>query len=98
MSQRFSLVRYPASARPGTGGSAGRLPVQSRTNRVRSSPTPSTSTVLGPVSRAAPKWTSTPASTKRSALSSVSARSAWMERMRSNTLAVSISGSTAVSP
>ena len=98
MSQTVSLVRKPASSRPWMGGTAGRLPVHSRMNRDRSSPTPSTSTVFGPVSRAAPKCRSSPASVKRSGLSSVSARSCWIERMRSNTRAVSICGSTGVSP
>ena len=99
-SQRFSLVRKPASWSPSIGGTTGRLPVQIRMNRVsidRSSPfgpSPSTRTVLGPTIRAPPRMISTPSASKRSGLSSLDAISCWMARMRFHTSDVSISGAT----
>ena len=61
----FSLVRKPASARPGISGTAGRLPVHRRTNLAPSSaspPEPVTTMLCGPVRRAAPNTISTPIS------------------------------------
>jgi hypothetical protein len=57
--QIVSLVRYAASARPGTGGTAGDAPV-ARTARRKVIVRPSTSTVDGPVNLASPVRTLTP--------------------------------------
>lgn len=78
-----SLVRKPASASPGTGGTAGRPPVAitARAKRSRASPT---STSSPERKRASPRKTSIPSSRKRSA-PSWGAIAARRLRMRSIT-------------
>ena len=65
-SNTFSLVRKPASRRPGTSGWWARAPV-AMTAFLNESRVPLTSTVSGPVKRASPRKTSTPSPLKRSA-------------------------------
>ena len=75
-----SLVRKPASARPGMGGSAARAPVAMTARRKRRR-LPPTSMVSGETKRPSPRKTSTPALRAPSALST-SLMPARRRRMR----------------
>jgi hypothetical protein len=75
-----SLVRYPASARPGTGSATARPPV-AMIARANSSRRPSTSMTLRETNLAWPKYTSTPSERSRSA-ESLRAMRACNRRMR----------------
>jgi len=77
-----SLVRYPASSRPGMGGAAARAPVQIAA-RSKKSCLPSTSIQSGPTNRPWPRKTSTPNSSRKRRTESCRLMPARRRRIRS---------------